>query len=69
VTQNQAASSRPAITEPVIRGFEGPFRRFAWHVRTSGVVEGAMMCVAGATVMLGALSSLVWLATVLIVAL
>lgn len=67
--QHRATSSQLPVTEAGVRAFEGPFRRFAWHVRTSGAVEGAMMCVAGATVLFGALSSFVWLATALIVTL
>ena len=66
---NQAAISRVSVTDAAIRAVEGPFRRFAWHLRTSGVIERATLRIAGAIVLTGALVSAVWLATSLIVAL
>lgn len=66
---NQAAIDRISVTDAAIRAVEGPFRRFAWHLRTSGIIERTTLRIAGATVLLGALASVVWLATSLIVAL
>ena len=66
---NQAAVSRISITDATVRAVEGPFRRLGWYLRTSGIVERTTMRIAGATVLLGAAASAVWLATSLIVAL
>ena len=66
---NQAAVSRISITDAAVRAVEGPFRRLGWYLRTSGIVERTTMRIAGATVLLGAAASAVWLATSLIVAL
>jgi hypothetical protein len=66
---NQAAIDRVSVTDAAIRAVEGPFRRFAWHLRTSGVIERTTLQIAGATVLFGALASAVWLATSLAVAL
>jgi hypothetical protein len=66
---NQATISRDSLTDAAVRAVEGPFRRFAWHLRTSGIIERATLRIAGATVLLGAFASAVWLATALIVAL
>ena len=63
---NQAAIDRVSMTDEAIRVVEGPFRRFAWHLRTSGVLERTTMRIAGATVLLGAVVSVVWLATSLL---
>ena len=64
-----AAIDRISVTDAAIRAVEGPFRRFAWHVRTSGIVERTTLRIAGATILFGALASAIWLATALIVAL
>jgi len=69
VPNNQAAVSRISITDAAVRAVEGPFRRLGWYLRTSGIVERTTMRIAGATVLLGAAASAVWLATSLIVAL
>lgn len=66
---SQAAMDRVSVTDAAIRAVEGPFRRFAWHLRTSGVVERTTMRIAGATVLLGGVASVLWLVTSLIVAL
>jgi hypothetical protein len=66
---NQATISRDSLTDAAVRAVEGPFRRFAWHLRTSGIIERTTLRIAGATVLLGAFASAVWLATALIVAL
>jgi hypothetical protein len=73
VMNTHAASARVSATESVtdaaIRAVEGPFRRFAWYLRTSGVVERTSVRIAAAAVFLAALGSIVWLATSLTVAL
>ena len=66
---NQAAITRVSVIDAAIRAVEGPFRRFAWHLRTSGIVEGVTLRIAGAIVLTGALASAIRLATALIVAL
>ena len=66
---SHTAIDRVSVTDAAIRAVEGPLRRFAWHLRTSGILERTTMRIAGATVLLGALVSVVWLATSLIVAL
>ena len=66
---SQAAASRVSVSDATIRAVEGPFRRLAWHLRTSGIIERTTMRIAAATVLLGALTSIVWLTTSLIVAL
>jgi len=66
---NSESAIRVSVTDAAIRAVEGPLRRFAWHLRTSGILERTTMRIAGATVLLGALVSVVWLATSLIVAL
>jgi hypothetical protein len=47
----------------------GPFRRFAWYLRTFGIVERTRLRIVGAAVLLGARGPIVWLATSLVVAL
>jgi len=69
VPNSHTAIDRVSVTDAAIRAVEGPFRRLAWHLRTSGIVERTTMRVAAATVLLGAAASVVWLATSLIVAL
>ena len=66
---SHTATDRVSVTDTAIRAVEGPFRRFAWHLRTSGIIERTTMGIAGATVLFGAVVSVVWLATSLIVAL
>jgi len=63
------AVDRVSVTDAAIRAIEGPFRRLGWYLRTSGIIERTVLRIAGATVLLGALASAVWLATSLIVAL
>jgi len=63
------ASTRTAAADAVVRAVEGPFRRFAWYLRTSGVVERTSARIAAAAVLLGAVGAVVWLAASLIVAL
>jgi hypothetical protein len=73
VMNAHAASARVSTTESatdaVVRAVEGPFRRFGWYLRTSGVVERTSLRIAAAAVLLAAIGSVVWLATSLIVAL
>jgi hypothetical protein len=69
VMNSHAASDRVSATDAAIRAVEGPFRRLGWYLRTSGVVERTTVRIAAAVVLLGALGSIVWLATSLIVAL
>ena len=66
---SHAAINRISTTDAAIRAVEGPFRRLGWYLRTSGVVEHTSVRIAAAVVLLGALGSIVWLATSLIVAL
>jgi len=70
---SHAASARVSATESAadaaIRAVEGPFRRLGWYLRTSGVLERTSVRILAAAVFLGALGSIVWLATLLIVAL
>jgi len=63
-----AVSTTESVTDAAIRAVEGPFRRLGWYLRTSGVVERTSVRIAAAVVFLGALASIVWLATSLIVA-
>ena len=65
---SQTAIDRVSVTDAAIRAVEGPFR-FAWHLRSSGIVERTTMRIAGATVLFGGAASAVWLVTSLIVAL
>ena len=69
MTSSPAAIDRVSATDAVVRAVEGPFRRVAWYLRTSGVVERTSVRILAAVVFLGALGSIVWLATSLIVAL
>lgn len=63
MTQIQTASVRRSFcTDDAIRLVEAPVRRFAWHLRMSGIV--ARLAAAG--VLLGALASVAWLATSLV---
>ena len=66
---SQAAINRISATDAAIRAVEGPFRRLGWYLRTSGIVERTSVRSAAAVLFLGALASIVWLATSLIVAL
>ena len=63
------ASTRTAATDAVVRAVEGPFRRFAWYLRTSGVVERTGVRMAAAAVLFGAVGAVVWLASSFVVAL
>jgi hypothetical protein len=69
VMNTHTGIARISATDAAIRAVEGPFRRFAWYLRTSGVVERTSVRILAAVVFLGALGSIVWLATSLIVAL
>ena len=69
MTNSQAAIARVSYTDAAIHAVEGPFRRLGWYLRTSGVVERTTVRIAAVAVFLGALGSMVWLATSLIVAL
>lgn len=66
---SQAAIDRISATDAAIRAVEGPFRRLGWYLRTSGVVERTSVRVMAAVLLVGALGSMVWLATSLVVAL
>ena len=66
---SQAAINRISATDAAIRAVEGPFRRLGWYLRTSGVVERTSVRLMAAVLLVGALGSMVWLATSLIVAL
>ena len=66
---SHAAIHRVSVTDAAIRAVEGPFRRLGWYLRTSGIVERTSVRIAAALFLLGALGSVVWLATSLIVAL
>jgi hypothetical protein len=69
VMNTHAATTRVSVTDAAIRAVEGPFRRLGWYLRTSGVVERTSVRIAAAVVFLGALASIVWLATSLVGAL
>jgi hypothetical protein len=69
VMNSHAAINRVSATDAAIRAVEGPFCRLGWYLRTSGVVERTSVRIAAAVVLFGALASVVWLATSLIVAL
>jgi hypothetical protein len=69
VMNSQAAIARVSAADAAIRAVEGPFRRLGWYLRTSGIVERTSVRIAAAVLFLGALASIVWLATSLIVAL
>ena len=69
MVNTHAAIDRVSAADAAIRAVEGPFRRLGWYLRTSGVVERTSVRIAAAVVFLGALASIVWLATSLIVAL
>jgi hypothetical protein len=69
VMNSHAAINRVSATDAAIRAVEGPFRRLGWYLRTAGVVERTSVRIAAAAVLFGALASVVWLATSLIVAL
>ena len=66
---SQAAIARASVADAAIRAVEGPFRRPGWYLRTSGILERTSVRIAAAVVFVGALASIVWLATSLIVAL
>ena len=66
---SQAATARVSAVDVAIRAVEGPFRRLGWYLRTSGILERRSVRIAAAVVFVGALASIVWLATSLIVAL
>ena len=69
---NNAASARAervSLTDAAIRTVEAPFRRLAWYLRTSGVIERTSVRILAAALFVAALGSIVWLATSLIVAL
>lgn len=66
---SQAAINRISVTDAAIRAVEGPFRRLGWYLRTSGVVERTSVRIMAAVLLVGALGSMVWLATSLVVAL
>jgi len=69
VMNTHAGIARVSAAAAAIRAVEGPFRRLGWYLRTSGVVERTSVRIVAAVVLLGALGSIVWLATSLIVAL
>jgi hypothetical protein len=66
---SQAAINRISVTDAAIRAVEGPFRRLGWYLRTSGIVERTSVRILAAVLFLGALASIVWLATSLVAAL
>jgi hypothetical protein len=69
-TEEQAVmSSEISRTDAAILAIEGPFRRLGWYLRTSGIIGRVTVGLLGAAVLLGALGSVVWLATSLGVAL
>jgi hypothetical protein len=71
-SMNNAAitrAERVSFADAANRTIEGPFRRFAWYLRTSGVIERTSVRILAAALFVAALGSIVWLATSLIVAL
>ena len=64
-----ARAERVSLTAAAIRAVEAPFRRLAWYLRTSGVMERTSVRILAAALFVAALGSIVWLATSLIVAL
>jgi hypothetical protein len=69
VMNSQVATIRVPPADAAIRAVEGRFRRLGWYLRTSGLLERTSVRIAAAVVFVGALASIVWLATSLIVAL
>jgi hypothetical protein len=69
VMNSQVSTVRVSAADAAIRAVEGPFRRLGWYLRTSGIAERTSVRIAAAVLFLGALASIVWLATSLIVAL
>ena len=69
MANSSAAVDRISVTDAAIRAVEGPFRRLGWYLRTSGIVERTSVRLAAAAVLLGAVGSVVWLATSLTAAL
>jgi len=65
VTRSPAAQ-RNFSTEAAIRLVEAPVRRMAWHVRTSGIAARVGVGIAAGGVLLGAVASIVWLASSLV---
>jgi propanediol utilization protein len=56
-------NSEMSRTDAAILAIEAPFRRLGWYLRTSGIVGRAIAGILGAAVLLGAVASILWLAT------
>lgn len=72
MTNNQAAIAaerRVSHIEAAILAVEWPVRRLGWYLRTSGIIERTTVRIAAATLLAGAVGSVVWLATSFFVAL
>jgi hypothetical protein len=68
MANSSAAGDRISVSDAAIRAIEGPFRRLGWYLRISGIVERTFVFILAAVLLVGAVGSLVWLATSRVVA-